>query len=93
MFFCLDTGHCDVVSKRDESYIQSVQTMMNKCVHSHVYKTEDKCYNHIPFNSITELKNSYIIKLLFESSCDWFTMELDSTKEQLNQQNMLEKII
>ncbi|MBQ9314016.1 MAG: sugar phosphate isomerase/epimerase [Clostridia bacterium] len=93
LFFCLDTGHCDVVSKCDELYIPSVQTIMNKCVHSHVYKTEDRCFNHIPFNSITEIKNSNIMKMLLQSSCDWFTMELDSTKVQLNQKSMLEKII
>lgn len=93
LFFCLDTGHCNVVSKHNTTYIQSIKTIMNKCVHSHVYKTEDECYNHIPFNSITEIKNSNIMNMLLQSGCNWFTMELDSAEAQLNQESMLERII
>lgn len=93
LFFCFDTGHCYVVSKHNLQYLSTIKDNLYKCVHSHVYKTEDNLHNHIPFNSNSEIKSSKIIKMLLESNCNWFTMELDSKHKQFNQKCLFEKFL
>lgn len=90
LFLCLDTGHCNVVSQNNTSYLQMLQTLMNKCVHSHIYKTEDEKYNHIPFNSLDELIDSKVMNILLKSNCNWFTMELDNYINQVSQKTIVE---
>lgn len=93
LFFCFDTGHCSAMSTNNLQYLSTIKNILHKCVHSHVYKTEDNIHNHIPFSSYNEMKSSKIIKMLLESNCNWFTMELDSKYEQFNQKCLLENLL
>lgn len=88
VFLCLDTGHAHVVSQNNDDYCYDLLKLLDKCVHAHVYFTEDCKYNHIAFSDMSSINGSYIINALFSSKCDWYTMELDDKLEQDKQMLM-----
>ena len=85
---CLDTGHANVVNQSNNNYIPLLLSVLDKVKHSHIYFSEDSNFNHIPFDKET-LDNSEIMIALAESSCDWFSMELDNFEEQEKQKSIL----
>lgn len=89
VYFCLDTGHADVVSRTDKYYMEKIFCIMNFCKHAHIYKTEDNYQNHIPFSDVLEIEKSIILENLFSSDCNWYTMELDSIENQIKQSGMI----
>lgn len=86
---CFDTGHAYVVNQSVKNYIPNILLLLDKVKHSHVYFSEDSSFNHIPFTKknlfVTEL-----LKMLFDSSCEWYTMELDIFEEQKQQLDLLD---
>ena len=89
VYLCIDSGHADVVSKNNSNYWCELLKLSSFCVHSHFYKTEDSLYNHIAFENTTELFSSRLAVDLLNTSCDWFTMEVDSRFQQENQMKMI----
>lgn len=87
---CFDTGHANVVINQqgNAAFIHNLNYLLEKCVHSHLYLTEDKHYNHVPFVSSAEIQQSKAIKTVLESKCNWFTMELDVFDDQLCQMQL-----
>lgn len=80
--FCLDTGHADVITSKDSDFFNILYANVGKIYHAHCYKTEDNYYNHIPFSSLDEVKQSRVFSLLLQSECSWLTMELDRQEDQ-----------
>lgn len=89
--FCLDIGHADVTFGKDEDFYIFMNSNISKICHVHSYKTENKCYNHIPFSNMDEIKESQIISLLLKSPCFWFTMELERQEDQNKQIQLFKK--
>lgn len=89
VYICIDTGHAQVVSSLQKGYCSALCEVIEKCVHAHVYFTEDQNYNHIAFDNILQIETSSILSALHFSNCDWYTMELDKKIEQEKQMNML----
>lgn len=87
--FCLDIGHADVVMRKNESFTDFLRANIDKVSHAHCYKTEDINYNHIPFSSLDEIKQSQVFSLLLQSKCSWLTMELERLEEQNRQAQLL----
>lgn len=93
VYLCLDTGHAHVVSLEDEYYLQSLLNLLNKCIHAHVYYTEDKAYNHLSFSDFQSMLASGILSSLFSSKCKWYTMELDQQQEQNKQMQLINGLL
>ena len=93
VYLCLDTGHAHVVSISQVRYLSTLIKMLEKCVHAHVYYTEDENYNHIPFDDSETVQKSNIIKALLSSKCNWFTMELDKKSKQKSQMRIMRDLI
>lgn len=89
IYLCLDTGHAQIVSTTQSDYFSELSKLLNKCVHAHVYLTEDRDYNHVSFANIQDLERNRFILPLFGSSCDWYTMELDNKALQEKQVNII----
>lgn len=91
--FCLDTGHADVITRKNKKILNVINDNVNKICHAHFYKTEDSNYNHIPFLSIDEVGQSQIVSLLLSSKCTWLTMELEQHDYQERQMQILKKYL
>lgn len=89
--FCLDTGHADVIIRKNKKMLNVINDNIHKICHAHFYKTENDNYNHMPFLSVNEVEQSQIVSLLLRSKCPWFTMELDQHKDQNQQMIILKK--
>lgn len=89
VYFCFDTGHAQKIFHNNADLYFSLLKMMPYCIHSHIYKTEDDFYNHIPFASYKEYEDSIFVKLLSQSNCTWYTMELDKQSEQQKQYKII----
>ncbi len=88
VFLCLDTGHADVVEKMHPGFCAKLISIVDSAIHSHIYYSEDKYYNHIPFDT-NNIHSSALVDALIDSRCSWFTMELDSIAQQIDQADLL----
>lgn len=91
--FCLDTGHADVIIKKNNKFFYGLDANISKIYHAHCYKTEDNYYNHLPFSSIDEVEKSQVFLLLLKSECSWLTMELDQQNDQNLQMRILKNYL
>ena len=90
VYFCLDIGHAEFLKKKGKNNIyEEISSIKDKIIHAHVYYVEDSNMNHVPFNKKTILNNKWI-DLLCDTDCTWYTMELDSKKDQGSQKRLLE---
>ena len=92
MFFSFDTGHAKTATKNDKALLSIYKHLLEsqKCVHCHLYLSEDEKTNHLAFSSPNELEEVILLEELLSSNCQWLTMELDRLDLQKNQIRILE---
>ncbi len=93
LYFCLDTGHAELLRRKNgDKIFDDIYSLKAKIIHAHVYDIEDENMNHVPFTEKT-IKSNKWLPLLENTTCDWYTMELDLQRDQDEQKALLEKYL
>lgn len=90
---CLDIGHAErICRKQGEDVFNMISSFKDKILHAHVYHFEDENLNHKLFTAETISDNKWL-KLLQNTPCEWYTMELDFKEEQEIQRILVENFL
>ena len=88
IYLAFDIGHAKKMCFYQENYLEKFILLHEKIIHLHVYKEEDKYFNHIAIKNKNEINK----ELLSFFSHHWWTMEIDNFENQINQMKLLKKV-